>query len=536
VDIRRLPWIRRLTSDYAHDTARLSAFFAGDPAEPGAWREAIARAQTHPRDRQRLADLLKAQQDRRGAPAEALAASARLADPRTVAVVTGQQAGLFGGPLFTLLKAVTAVTLARRVSEEHGVPAVAVFWIESEDHDWHEVSSCAVLDADLRRRTVELGTPPGAGEVAVASVRLDPSVVAAIDTLGSILPRTEFTDDVLGALGRAYTPGEGMADAFGRWMESLAGHLGLVVYDASDPAAKPLAGPVFVRELESGGAASRLAGDAGADLVAGGYHAQAVPQADSVALFRLDGGRLPIHRRDGSFLVGDAATVPAATLVDEARREPGRFSPNVLLRPIVQDALFPTVCYVAGPNELAYLAQLKAVYRHFDVPEPLVCLRASATLVDSAAMKFLVRHDLPLEALQPDDEATLNRLLAEQLPPSVEEAFADVSRAVESGMTRLGAAVTAVDPTLEGAARSALGRMQHDLGALHDKIIQAAKRRDATLRRQYGRTRAQAFPDGAPQERSVASVYFLNRYGVGLVDRLHDVLPLDARTHWVLTI
>jgi bacillithiol biosynthesis cysteine-adding enzyme BshC len=535
VDIRRFPWVRRLAADYAYDFGRLSPFFAGNPAGAGAWADAIARTQAYPRDRRRVVDILTAQQDRRGATVEARGAAARLLDPRAVAVVTGQQAGLFGGPLFTLLKALTAISLAERVTREHGVPAVPIFWIESEDHDWQEVSSCTVLDQDLHRRTITLGTPPGAGEGPVSSVRLDPSVIAAIDGLRDTLPATEFTATTIEALAEAYRPGAGMSDAFARWLESLLGRFGLVVHDSSEQAAKALVGAVFTRELEQPCTTTLLATDQGQALVDLGYHAQVVPHPDNVALFKLDGIRQTVHYRQGAFVVGDTQ-VTESDLIEESRRHPDRFSPNVLLRPIVQDTLFPTCCYVSGPSELAYLAQLQPIYAQFGVPQPLFVPRASVTLLDAAAAKFLAKHEIALETLQADSEAALNHLLEHQLPKSVEEAFEDVSRAVETGMTRLVEAVPSIDPTLTGAARGALGRMQHDLGTLHDKIIHAAKRRDDTLRRQFARVRAQAFPDGHPQERAVGFVYFLNRYGPALIDRLHDDVPLDMGTHWVLTI
>ena len=235
IDVRRFPWVRRLAVDYAYDFGRLAPFFAGNPAATDAWTDAIARAQAHPRDRQRLVDILRAAQERRGAPTEARVSAARLADPSAVAVVTGQQAGLFGGPLYTLLKALTAISVAERVTREHGVPAVPVFWIESEDHDWQEVNGCTVLDADLHRRTITLGTPPGAGDGPVSSVRLDPSVFAAIDSLREALPPTEFTAATLESLRQAYRPGVGMSEAFGRWLEALLGRFGLVVYDSSEP-------------------------------------------------------------------------------------------------------------------------------------------------------------------------------------------------------------------------------------------------------------------------------------------------------------
>jgi bacillithiol biosynthesis cysteine-adding enzyme BshC len=528
-----LPGTRRLAADYATDFAAVAPFFAGDPSDRSAWTAAIARAQAHPRDRQAAAAVIGAQQRKRGAPPAALDAGAALAEDRTVAIVTGQQAGLFGGPLFTLLKALTALKLAQNVSAEHGVRAVAVFWIDAEDHDWDEVRGCTVLDETLSLRHIELPATAG-GTRPVGTIRLDESIAAVLDELERTLPGTEFRREILAALRDAYATGVTMAVSFGRWIEHLLGHKGLVVYDSSDPAAKPLARRVFLRELATAGTAASLAGSAGAALEASGYHAQVEAAEDGVGLFRLEEGRQPIKQRNGSFVVGDRQYATDALLQD-AERDPALFSPNVLLRPIVQDAIFPTACYVAGPNELAYLCQLRGVYEHFGVPMPLLYPRVTATLLDSGAMRFLTKYDLPVEALQPQDEAALNDLLRRQMPPEVEESYADVVAAVEARMARLIEVVPVVDATLEGVARSTIKRMHHDLETLHGKIVQAAKRRDETIRRQFLRTRALAFPGGKPQERAVGFVWFLNQYGPALVERLSETLPLDLGKHWILT-
>jgi bacillithiol biosynthesis cysteine-adding enzyme BshC len=326
-----------------------------------------------------------------------------------------------------------------------------------------------------------------------------------------------------------------MAQAFGRWIESVLGPRGLIVFDASDPAAKPLVAHVFAREIEQAGQTARFASEAGTALEARGYHAQATPHEGSLALFHMNAGRQPIKPDQGGYVVGDR-TEPAAALLERVRTSPEEFSPSVLLRPIVQDTLFPTVCYVAGPNELAYLGQLRHVYEAFSTPMPLIQQRATATLVDSNAMRFLTRYDVALESLRAQDEAVLNAVLEAQLPPSVETSLEEVQRAVEQRMERLTKEVVQVDPTLEGASRSTLSRMQDDLKKLHGKIIQAAKRKDETLRRQFQNARSQAFPGGEPQERAVGFVYFLNKYGPALVDRLYAELPVDAGTHWVVTI
>jgi bacillithiol synthase len=535
VDVRRFPWIKRLAADYAFDFASVSRFYAGDPSARSSWTDAIARSRAYTRLRTEIAEVVAAQQRSRHAPAAAVRSAGLLADARTVAIVTGQQAGLFGGPLFTLLKALTALKLAELVSRDHQVPVVPIFWIDAEDHDWEEVRACTVFDANLDPQTVSL-PPRSTGDLTpVADVQLDDSVRNAIEELGRILPATEFTSSVLDGLREAYTPGSGMADSFGRWLERVLGDRGLVVYNAADPASKPLASRFFARELSTPGQTARLAGVAGADLAARGYHAQVQLQDDALSVFHLDGARRAIRQQDGQLVVGDRH-YPVDTLVSMAGDHPAGFSPNVLLRPVVQDAIFPTICYVAGPSELAYLGQLRGVYEHFGVPMPLMYPRASATLVDSAALRFLTRYKIPLEALQPRDDAALNELLKSQIPEEVDASLAGASAAIDAALDRVIAAMPLLDPTLEGAARSTHGRMRHDLETLQGKTIQAAKRRNDTLRRQFVHARALAFPHGQPQERTIGFVAFMNQYGPALVERLEDELPLDLGRHWIVAI
>jgi bacillithiol synthase len=535
VDIRRLPWIRRLAADYAYDYDRLAPFFAGDPSDVASWRNAVRAVQARARPRLEVTDILESQQHRRDAPPEARAAARRLADPGAVAIVTGQQAGLFGGPTFTLLKAATTIALATRVSEAHGVDAIPVFWIDAEDHDWDEVRSCAVLDPDLNVVQIEAAPPDGAGDRTIGSLQWTDRIAESVDDLLRALPTTEFVPWLEEVIRQAYSPGRGVAESFGQLLEALLGAHGLVVYDASDASAKPLLADLFARELEHPGRTALLAARAGADLVARGYHMQVTPHPSSAALFQLDGGRLPIRHESGHFIVGSTA-VSAAEMSARARIAPHQFSPNVLLRPIAQDTLFPTICYVAGPNELAYLAQLKAVYEAFDVPMPLMQPRASATLIDAAGVRFLSRHDLPLDRFQPRDEHALNELLRTLLPAPLERSIREAREEIAARMDTVIRVVPSIDPTLEGRARSALGRMEHELETLYAKVLQAAKRRDETLRRQFSHVQAQAFPGGQPQERAIGGVSFLARYGPALVPRLLEELPVEAGTHSVVTI
>jgi bacillithiol biosynthesis cysteine-adding enzyme BshC len=530
------PWVRPLVTAFTTQYPSVASLFAGNPADPRAWKETIARVQQSPRNRAALAAALTRQLEQRNAPASAREAAASLARPDTVAVVTGQQAGAFGGPLYSLLKAVTALQLAKRVREEHGTPAVTVFWVDAEDHDWEEVRTAHVLDRDFSLVDVAIDPPPGAGDRSVGALQLTEGVATAIDALERTLPPTEFTAEVITALRARYRAGETMAQAFAGWIDDLLGQHGLITFDASDASVKPLVAEVFRCELDHPSMTAKLAREAGDVMARLGHEPQVQPAEDGVALFYMDGaGRRPVKRRNGEYVIGDTRRSPAE-LAGEATANPERFSPNVLLRPLVQDRLFPTICYVAGPAELAYQAQLGQVYRAFELEAPLLYPRASVTLLDSAAAKFLERSHLPIESLAVQDDSVLNKLLEQHLPPDIERAVAEIERVVGTESARLRQAVGTVDPTLAGAVDTTADRVRDTLKHLHNKIVQASKRKDDTLRRQFARTRALTFPGGQPQQRVLNIAFFANRYGLTIADRLIDVLPLRTDRHYLVTL
>jgi bacillithiol biosynthesis cysteine-adding enzyme BshC len=535
IDFRRCPWVRPLVSAYADQFDSVRSLFVGNPAEHAAWADTIARVQPAARHRDLVSRVLAGQLERRGAPDAARQAVLTLRDPATVAIVTGQQAGAFGGPLYTLLKAVTAIQLARHIRDAHGVPVVPIFWVDAEDHDWKEISAATVLDAELRPVEVTLKPPHGAGTHPVGSLTLDASIDEAITGMESSLARTEFTADLVAALRRRYRAGAPVGTAFAEWIEDLlAGH-GLVVFEANDPAVKPALSEIWRTEIAAPTRSSALVRQAGAAMARVGHPPQVDPAEDSVNLFYMDAaGRRPIKVRDGQLAIGDSVR-SVADLAAEAATHPERFSPNVVLRPVVQDHLFPTICYVAGPSELAYQAQLREVYEMFGVETPLLVSRASATVLDSASIRFLERHDVAFESLQAQDESVLNQLLERQLPPSIDRLIQDTEGHVSAKARELRDAVAQIDPTLTGAVDTTGDRIRETLKNLHNKIVQASKKKDETLRRQFTRARDLAFPNGDPQERSISIVFFINRYGPAFVDRLIDELPRAANCHYLLT-
>jgi bacillithiol biosynthesis cysteine-adding enzyme BshC len=536
IDFARLSWVRPLVREYLSNFKAVSEFFAGDPHDPAAWRDTISRVDRAYRSRPLVASVIESQLVGREAPSAARDNAAKLRQAGTVAVVTGQQAGAFGGPLYTLLKAVSTIQLARKVEADCGTPVVPVFWVESEDHDWAEVRQTAILDRNQTLSTIALPEPATSGAVPVRTIVLDDRVEATISMLESELVPSEFTREVGAAARRRYRPGTDIATAFAGLLDDLLGPEGLVVFEAGDPTAKPAVASLFAAELRTACRTSELVRQAGARMAAAGHAPQIEPNEDAVCLFYMDGrNRLPIRHKGGSCRVGDTER-SLSDLEAEASEHPERFSPNVLLRPLVQDTLFPNICYVAGPAELAYQAQLGDVYAALGVERPLLYPRVSATLVDRAAGRFLERADLAFEHLEAEDESALNRLLEQQLPPEVHETVDSLSRLVRDQTDRLKDTVTTIDPTLTGVVETTADRIGETLKTLEAKIVQASKKKDETMRRQFQRTQALAFPGGHPQERTLGIVFFLNRYGPALPSRLLDVLPIEADHHYVVSI
>lgn len=388
--------------------------------------------------------------------------------------------------------------------------------VDSEDHDWAEVPDPARPrfgdHHDHARRPFRRWKPASGPTGARRGCGSRGS-----RRLADRLPATEYTVALRETLERCYTPGSTLTRAFARFLDALLGQEGLVVFEADNPAAKPLVSHIFTRELAPpvrgrppGPCRWRANGR-------GGSRSANSTADDTVSLFYLDAsGRRPIAIATGSSRIGDEPR-SSDLLTAEASTRPERFSPNVLLRPLVQDALFPTLTRpLAGPSELAYQVQLAELYAAHGLQRPMLVSRASATLVDSAALKFLERSAMPLEALQPQDESALNRLLEGQLPPQLEASCPTTTPSSSPRPTAFaGRRHRSTQPCPARSIRpSIVSGIQ--VRTLQSRIVQAAKKKDETLRRQFTRTRSLAFPDRQPQERHLNLSFFLNRYGLDL--------------------
>jgi bacillithiol biosynthesis cysteine-adding enzyme BshC len=320
-------------------------------------------------------------------------------------------------------------------------------------------------------------------------------------------------------------------------MDVLLGEEGLVVFEANDVTCKPIVADLFAAELQRPSRTADVVRAQAAALRAAGHEAQIDPGPEMGPLFRLDeSGRRPIRiAEDGWLTVGQSRATTSA-LAAEAIAHPDRFSPNVLMRPLVQDALFPTVCYVAGPSEFVYHAQLRPAYSSAGLEAPLLQPRLSATIVDAPTVRFLSRYALPFEALYDREDLLLQRLVAREMPTGVNDALKAAAREVATHLEHLRPELETIDPTLCGTLETTKTKTLEVLDALQQKVVQALKRKDETLKRQIGRARRLVHPDGEPQERVLNALYFLNRHGFSMRDALFSLDPFASSQHQVLCL
>lgn len=425
----------------------------------------------------------------------------RLAAGETLVVTTGQQPGLFTGPLYTIYKALSAIALARRLERDRKVPVVPIFWVAGDDHDFHEANVATVLNAAgdpvrivLRERPADAPAWPLMRE------RCGPEIMAALERLRVAAPDTEFKDEVLAWLQASYRPEISLADACAAALHALLGGQGLAVLRPYEAAVKREMSPWLVRGLD-------------------------ITLADGLTPVLLEASRGRDRlRRDGTGFVtrrsGERFDRP--TLERIAAETPDRLSPNVLLRPVVEAALLPTVAYLAGPGELQYLPEATPLYEALQVTPQTPVPRWSGLLVEGRVDRVSGKHHLQTQDFAGPPGALEARVVREQLPPDVAEALEALRRDVTTSYDKLAAAVARLDATLERTVDSARNNALGGTNDIEKKLVTALKRSNEALLGQLTRARTSLYPDGSPQERVLTYASMAIRYGPPLLAALND--------------
>lgn len=486
-----------------------------------------------PRPWPELARLLRDSGERYGAPESSLSRLEALSEGRAVMVVTGQQTGFLGGPLYTFLKAYHTTRLAADLETALGIPVIPVFWLEGEDHDLEEVRTANFLNksGELQSLRFEPEQEIPNFEVGRYAVQAESQLVELFANLD--LPNEQGTE----LLREAYTD-RSLSDAMGRLLAKTLGPRGLLVIEGMDPDLKRMALPLWENVLERAADLGSMLSHRGEQLRADGYAVPLTPTPDSF-LFYLTGAD---HVRASltytgkiQYPDGRTVTIPGSKLRDILDSGQWTISPKAALRPLYQDFVLPTIAYVAGPGELDYHAQLAPFYRELNVAAPSLFPRLSATLLDSRAVKVMEKLDLSIERLLTEDKHSLIKDLIREADDGKTAALFDSARAgTEELYARIKREVANIDPTLEGAAHGMTGKALHLLNELQQKSERALKQKHSTALAKLEKILAAVKPGGKPAERVLCTGYYLAKFGPDKLLAALDELPVDGTSHKII--
>ncbi len=461
---RNIPHTTRLFADYLAWAPAVRPFYPRPPLLNSWVNEPDAVPDYSSDRRAKVSNILERQNKNWGASARTLENVQRLRQG-AAAMVTGQQVGLFGGPLFALFKALTAVKLADEATSA-GVNAVPVFWLATQDHDLAEVNSVSFPGPDATLRPFSV--PLKAGEDApVGTVRFGEEIQPVVEAAAELLGDSE----AVSALRQAYQPGETFGSAFARLFARLFADWGVVLLDPADAAFGALAQPIYRAAIERAGEIDQALLAQGKELESAGYHQQVKVTHSSTLLFAVRAGkRTPIHRSadESTFLMG-AEKISRDDLLGQIAAAPQDFSANVLLRPVVQDYLLPTVAYTGGAAETAYFAQAAVVYQALLGRVTPVIPRFSATLVEEKLQGLLERYGVAFQDLFHGAGAVKEKLAAKNLPKELQAAFAQIAQQMEQSLNVLRPLLERLDKTLVEAANNADSKIKHQLESLRSR-------------------------------------------------------------------
>lgn len=529
----QIPHTTRLFADFLSDYSKVQQFYPHSPNFSD-WFAQETPNQRYDADRRaRVSDILERQNLAFGASEKTIANIARLRAGASAAV-TGQQVGLFGGPAFSLYKALTAVKLGEEATAG-GVDTVPVFWIATTDHDLAEVNHIAFPGQNANLQTLSTSSH-GVEDAPVGTVHFGDDIQIAVQSATEILGDSPVSD----ILRESYRPGETLGSAFARLFARLFAEWGVILLDPSDPELHAIAAPVYTAAIERAAKLDDALLARGKDLESSGYHQQVKVTPSSTLLFTIkDGARIPIHRRlngnSTEFLVHDEK-IPQQDLLQQIATSPHNFSPNVLLRPVVQDHLLPTLAYTGGSAEVAYFAQAAVVYEELKGHVTPIVPRFSATLVDGKLQGLLERYALTVQDLFAGEEAAREKIARKILPEELQSAFDRAGKTLEQSLAAVRAALLQLDKTLGEAADNAGSKMQHQLETLRSRAARAELRQSELAARHAQQLTSSLYPNKSLQEREIGGIYYLARHGDDLLRQLYETLQIDCHDHQLITL
>ena len=526
-----------LIEEFLHSFDRVKKFFRWNPETD--WQACAGLRANSGADRNQIADILHDQNSGWQARSATMDHIQQIRNPGTLCLMTGQQVGIFGGPLYTLYKAITAVKLAKFLTLQFPRwNVVPCFWMEVGDNDYREINHIFTIDKESR--LVRLSLPDQPTDFRSVSHRTIPPEIEEVHRkLDEALFPSEFKTKILGMLREEYSEGKHFSDAFARLLHHLLGDYGLVIIDPSDRRFKLLAKHVFRAALNEAEKLHELINRQNRELEKHNYPVQVRLTEKQTLLFLQadDFSRCRIDRQEKQFLVRHPKqpfTISMKDLSELLEEQPWRFSPNVLLRPVYQDSLFATLGYVGGPAELAYTAQLQPIYQLFNLPQPVFFPRARVTLVEKKIDRLVQKYGLNYPKIFALGDRLITDFTRRHSEVQLEQLFSEPVGKIEQLLNRLEPAVREIDPTLISALDKTNKQINRAFLNLKARTEQAFARKLDMEIRQLNRLLVHLYPSGTFQERKLNPVYFLAKYGPDFVANLYKSVSIEEASHQLI--
>lgn len=445
----------------------------------------------------------------------------RLNDPNALAVVTGQQLTLYGGPLFTIYKTVTAIIYSRRWEEMLKRPVIPVFWLADEDHDFPEAGMLGLLNNDHWH---QLSISNGQHSKPVGREILGDEFKKFEKQLLELLPKSDFTPGLIEDLQKYYREGVSFREAFGNWFLHLFARHGLILAGSDDPEIKKLTFEPMLLAAQQHEDLFKLLDGQSEKLEKSGFNRQALVQESNLFYIDPEHGRQKLEIKNQNWISGNGTAWQKGELTEEIRNHPQNFSPNVFLRPMMQDRLLPTLAYVAGPGELAYYGQMKSAYNLMNQEMPMLLPRFSVTLKEPAIHRIM--KELPVEMHEYSKRIEdLESLFIERSGRyDIEGYFDSWLDSIDKITDEKKPFIEEIDPTLVASADKAGQIFSNELDNLKTKVYRSIKKTEGIQLNRIRRVKENLFPGGNLQERQLALIYYMNKYGPDIWDRLLDTL------------
>lgn len=541
ISSKNIPFANRLLTDYINGETAVDSFYSH--AYKSDWQSVIDSRAGFNYPRKALSEVLELQNKALGAGETTLSNIKKLTDENTFAVVTGQQAGLLGGPLYTIYKTITVIKQAAQLQKAfpdyHFLP---VFWMEVNDSDFEEIRKTWFYDKSNQINELAVAEDPAEAGRAVAGRKFGDAVPDLREVLEAGSYDTEFRPAVLDKYFKAYAPNVGIADSFGELLHGLFGEYGLVTLNPAGPDICRLVNPLYRQAIERAADLNGILQSRSQALEAAGYGTQINIRDDQTLLFYIDSDyrRLRIDMDgNGGFRLKDGdgyRAIGKDKLLNVCADRTEFLSPNVALRPLMQDWLLPTVAYVGGPSEVAYMAQVQAVYQALDMPMPKILPRHRLTIIEAKYRKLIEKYNLDEEKLLTAGPDFVSETIQDISDPTLYDAVDAAEKRIKAALADLEEIVKTVDETLMNPLGKTRGNIENSFGKFQGRITGALEQQNKIAVQQLERLVTAMLPDGVPQERIINPVYFLIKYGPDFVDRLLAALPDDPLPHYLVDL